>query len=64
MKAKARREVGDLVGAAVWCVGELIERRPRCPRRDTGVPREQMLVKVIGACADHCDVHALGAFGS
>ena len=64
MKAKARREVGDLVGAAVWCVGKLIERRPRCPRRDTGVPREQMLVKVIGACADHCDVHALGAFGS
>jgi hypothetical protein len=64
MKAKPSREVGDLVDAAVRCVGKLIERRPRRPRRDTGVPREQMLVKVIGACADHCDVHALGAFGS
>ena len=64
MKAKAGREIGDLMGAAMRCVGKLIERRPRCPRRNTGVPREQMLVKVIGACADHCDVHALGAFGS
>jgi hypothetical protein len=63
MNAETLREAGDLVGIGVRRVGQLIESYPRRPGRDAGISRKQMLVKVLGARADHGDVHPLGTFG-
>ena len=43
-------------------VGQFIDSHPRSAGRDAGIPRVQMLMKVIATEADNRDVHTLYAF--